>query len=225
MAPVVQGGTNYSLGGATISPDNYLNVDPYASGFAMVDRFLADKGSADPRAIYIVWLGGNDIDPPDAFTEWNFEQLVTMIRRLHAAGARHFLIPNLVDIGKLPVIIGLGDADYARQLSDMTILFNQLVAGLSARFPDAKIHIANVYRLRTLIDRYPKAFGFINTTQPCFTAIALGGNGVVCPQPDQYWFWDPSHPTTKAHRLLSSLFLLELLKAGELTPGDVVRGR
>lgn len=225
IAPVVQGGTNYAIGGATISPDNYLNFEPYASGFAMVERFLAARGTADPRAIYVVWLGGNDIDPPDTFTEWNFEQLVAMVGRLYSAGARRFLVPNLVDVGKLPVIIGLGDPDYARQLSDMTILFNQLVAGLPARFPAARIQIASVYRLRVLIDRYPKAFGFTNTTDPCYTAVALGGDGVVCAHPEKYWFWDPSHPTTRAHKLLSDLFLLELLKAGELNAHDLVGGR
>jgi phospholipase/lecithinase/hemolysin len=221
ISPVVYGGTNYSLVGATISPENYLSFDPYATGFAMVDRFLAGNGSADPRAIYVVWLGGNDIDPPDTFTEWNFEQLAVMVGRLHAAGARNFLIPNVMDIGKLPVIIGLGDPTYAQQLSEMTVLFNQLVAGLPARFPDSKIQIADVYRLRSLIDRYPKVFGFTNTTESCYKAVALGGDGSVCPRPDQYWFWDHAHPTTRGHKLLSSLLVLELLKAGELKASDL----
>lgn len=225
ISPVVYGGTNYSLAGATNSPENYLSFDPYATGFAMVDRFLTSKGSADPRAIYVVWLGTNDIDPPDAFTEWNFEQLAAMVGRLHAAGARNFLIPNLMDVGKLPVIMGLGDPTYAQQLSEMTVLFNQLVAGLQARFPDATIRIADVYRLKTTIDRHPRVFGFTNTTESCYKAVALGGDGSVCPHPDRYWFWDHAHPTTRGHKLLASLFVLELLKAGELRATDLVPGR
>jgi thermolabile hemolysin len=222
--PSEQGGTDFAIGGATISPENYYTFNAYATGFAMVDRFLARHGSADPRALYIVWLGGNDIDPPASFTQWNFEQLATMVGRLYDAGARKFLVPNLPDIGKLPVIINLGDPVYAQQLSDMTVLFNSLVAELPARFPEAKVRVVDVYGLKTMIDRHPRVFGFTNTTEPCYKWAPLG-DGSVCPDPDEYWFWDWSHPTTRGHKVLADLFILELLRAGELRASDLVPAR
>jgi phospholipase/lecithinase/hemolysin len=213
IKPEVNAGTNYAIGGSTISPENYYNVRREMSGFAQVDQFLATYQHAHPNAVYIVWLGVNDIDPPASFTEWNYEQLVTMVGRLHAAGARNFLIPNLVDIGTLPLIISWGDPIYAQQLSDMTMLFNQLLAGLPARFPHADIRIVDVYRFRTTIDRYPRAFGFTNTTDGCYLSY---GDGSICTDPDKHWYWDGSHPSTRAHKLLSNLFALELAKAGWL---------
>jgi phospholipase/lecithinase/hemolysin len=219
ITAVVDGGSNYAIAGSTISPENYYTFDPYATGFAQVDRFLAAHGSADPNAIYVVWLGVNDIDPPAAFTKEQFDQLVVMVGRLHAAGARNFLIPNLPDLGKFPGVIFFFDPVYVQQLSDMTIVFNQLLMGLPAKFPKANIRIADVYRLRTMIDRYPKVFGFTNTTESCYLVFS---DGSVCPNPDKYWFWDGSHATTRGHQLLASLFVVELLKAGQLKGSDLV---
>ena len=209
IRPDVDGGTNYAIAGSTISPENRYNNRPEMSGFAQVDQFLAAYQRAHPQAVYIIWLGGNDIDPPASFTEWNYEQLVIMVGRLHAAGARNFLIPNLFDFGALPVVISFGDPAYAQQLSDMTVLFNQLLAGLPARFPNANIRIVDVYRFRTMIDRYPRAFGFTNTTDGCYLSY---GDGSICTDPDKHWYWDGSHPSTRAHKLLSNLFALELAK-------------
>jgi phospholipase/lecithinase/hemolysin len=215
IRPDVDGGTNYAIAGSTISPENYYTIPghPEITGFAQVDQFLAAHQRAHPQAVYIVWLGGNDIDPPASFTQWNYEQLSILVGRLYAAGARNFLIPNLVDLGKLPLVISWGDPTYAQQLSDMTVLFNQLLAGLPAQFPNANIRIVDVYRFRTMIDRYPRAFGFTNTTDGCYLSY---GDGSICTDPDKHWYWDGSHPSTRAHKLLSNLFALELAKAGWL---------
>lgn len=214
-----EGGTNHAIGGATISPENYYTFNPYATGFAMVDRFLALHGSADPQAVYIVWHGTNDIDPPASFTEWNFEQLVAMVGRLHAAGARKFLVANLFDVGKLPSVVNMGDPSYAQQLSEMTVLYNNLVAGLPARFPAARIGIVDAYGLKAMIDRHPRLFGFTNTTEACYKWAPLG-DGSYCPDVDKHWYFDWAHPTTRGHKLVAGLFLLELLKAGELRRSD-----
>lgn len=217
VAPEVDGGTNYAASAATISPDNYLTVWPDITGFAEVDRYLEDFGSADPAAIYVVWFGGNDIDPPAEYTEWAFTTLVDMLGRLHAAGARNFLIPNMTDIGEWPLLRDFFPPDYAAALSEMTLLWNERLLELEDLFPDATIRISNVYALKEFIDRFPDLFGFTNTTDPCYHRWT---DETVCPNPENYWFWDPSHPTTRAHRVLASLFVLDLWRAGMLKPKD-----
>jgi phospholipase/lecithinase/hemolysin len=221
ILPEVDGGVNYAVVGATISPDNRFTVFPDVTGFAEVERFLASRGGvADPDAIYVVWIGGNDIDPPADYTEHVYLTLVDMIGRLRAAGARTFLVPNQMDIGQLPVVKLFFGEEYAAALTEMTLLWNRLLDDLPAMFPGARIHISDVYRLRVLVDEHPAAFGFTNTTESCFQVFT---DGSVCPNPDQYWFWDGAHPTTRAHKILASLFVLDMLRAGQLRPRDLAR--
>ncbi len=224
ILPAAKGGTNYAIGGATISPENYYNVIPAITGFAQVDQFLADHGGvADPKGIYVVWLGNNDIDPPAEFTEWNFEQLEVMIDRLHDAGARQFLVPNLFDIGALPVITTVvGDPVYAQQLTEMTILWNDLLEGLPARYPDSKVRISDSYGLKKMVDEYPRLFGFTNTTQSCLEMLSWTETGDLCSDLEHYWYIDGAHFNTKGERLVASLFALDLLLAGELKISDLI---
>ena len=217
LLPEVNGGTNYAVGGATISPENRYAYFPDADGFAQVERFLEREGSADPDAIYIVWLGINDLDPPREYVEWIFGTLVDMVGRLHAAGARKFVIPNLTDVGQLPVIQMFFPPEDIEAFSEMTVIWNDLLQGLDEIFPDAQIRISDVYRLKRIIDANPEVFGFTNTTDSCYQIFT---DGSVCSNPDQYWFWDHIHPTSRAHKLLSRLFILDMLLAGELAPAS-----
>ena len=211
--PAVNGGTNYAIAGSTVSPEGIYNARPEMSGYAQVDQYLAAFHRAHPQAVHIVWIGGNDIESPASLTEQAFEQLVTMMGRLHAAGARRFLVPTVDDTGKLPLVISWGDPAYAQQLSDMTVLFNQLLMTLPARLPGADIRIADVYRLKTMIDTYPGLFGFTNTTEGCYKSYA---DGSICSDPNKHWFWDGSHPTTLGHKWIANLFAFEIAGAGWL---------
>lgn len=213
IKPQVSGGTNYAIAGSTVSPEGIYNARPEMSGYAQVDQYLTAFHRAHPQAVHIVWIGGNDIESPASLTEQAFDQLVTLIGRLHAAGAHRFLVPTYDDAGKLPLVISWGDPAYAQQLSDMTVLFNQLLMTLPARFPSADIRIADVFRLKTMIDRYPGAFGFTNTTDGCYKSYA---DGSICSDPNKHWFWDGSHPTTPGHKWIANLFALEIAKAGWL---------
>lgn len=46
-------------------------------------------------------------------------------------------------------------------------------------------------------------------------------DGSLCSDPDGYWFWDYAHPSTRAHRLIASLFALNLVLSGELRIADL----
>jgi outer membrane lipase/esterase len=219
ILPEVAGGTNYAVAGATVSPDHPFQTLPDVTGLAQVERFLEDHGTADPDAIYIVWIGGNDIDAPAEFTEGIYTRLVDMIGRLHAGGARTFLVPNQQDIGKLPAVIFFAGPEYAAMLSEMTRLFNERLEGLAANFPDARIRVSDVYGLKAFIDAHPGVFGVTNSTEECFQSFT---DGSICSNPERYWFWD-SHPTTRAHKILASLFILDLLRSGAIRPAQLVR--
>ena len=53
----------------------------------------------------------------------------------------------------------------------------------------------------------PAAYGFTNVEDECYNGPLLGmGDGLrtVCTTPDSYLFWDQTHPTAAAHRLLGA---------------------
>jgi len=143
-----------------------------------------------------------------------------MVGRLHEAGARTFLIPNLMDMGKLPGFVFFAGEEFAALMSEMTVQWNQRLEGLPASFPAARIRISDVHRLVDEIDAHPTAFGFTNTTDACYRRFV---DDMVCPDPDQYWFMDWAHPTTRAHKILASLFILDLLRSGAIRPAQLVR--
>jgi phospholipase/lecithinase/hemolysin len=219
ITPVVSGGNNYAIAAATISPSNPYTFDAADTGYAMVDRFLAKYGSADPEAIYIVWLGTNDLDWPASFTEQNFSNLLVMIGRLYDAGARRFLIPNIYDQDDVPLFVHVFQLSptYLGELTQMAVLWSQLLDTLQSKFPLANIRISDVRKLYLSIHHHPLSFGFTDTADACFhdwTTLA------VCADPDDYLFWDESHPSTHTHKLIASLFALDLLIAGDITLED-----
>ena len=55
----------------------------------------------------------------------------------------------------------------------------------------------------------PEAFGLTNVTDSCVTFGVT--KGAFCKNRDQYFFWDPLHPTSKVHALMAE-FAMEQLR-------------
>jgi outer membrane lipase/esterase len=54
----------------------------------------------------------------------------------------------------------------------------------------------------------PDAFGLTNVTDSC---VAFGvTEGAICKNRDEYFFWDPLHPTKKVHALFAEFALGKL---------------
>ncbi len=67
-----------------------------------LDMYLRDSaGAADPGALYFVWGGGNDYLTKDSPVE-AAQNIGGYVSTLAAAGARHFLVPNLPDLTLTP---------------------------------------------------------------------------------------------------------------------------
>lgn len=202
-APVLGGGTNFAFGGAPTG----LPIPPGSSP-SLVDQlatiyFPATGGFADPNALYVIWGGGNDIragNPTGAAT--NIGQMIT---DLAGAGANHFLIPNLPDIGLTPEAIAAGAA--AQAAATGATLFHN--AGLHAQVVSLRSTLGvsiievDVFGFLNNIISNPGLFGITDTSNPCYTGTTgIGGPGSVCADPDAYVFWDGIHPTANSHELL-----------------------
>ncbi len=107
-APSLLGGNNFAFGGAR-AVDNSAFVpgaDPVPDLGAQVATYGARVGGiADPNALYIINVGGNDIFgiltgnigglPPSVYEAQVAASIAGSVAALNAAGARHFLVTGI----------------------------------------------------------------------------------------------------------------------------------
>jgi outer membrane lipase/esterase len=205
ISPSYPGGNNYAWGGAVTGPGGGV-LPPYAL-LDQRDFFLEDHdGVADPDALYVIWGGGNDVLDEDSANAP--ENLAAIISSLAAAGAVNFLVPNLPNIGLVPLSLQDGSSAVKEQLTlDFNAELAQIIDELSATLP-VNIVTLDVFGIFNDILESPGDWGYTNWTDPCYEGpLGIGGPGEVCDDPDAWVFWDGIHPTAHSHQLLADAAL------------------
>lgn len=224
---------NYAIGGAGVSEaadDDVLftfknELDSY---------FLSHKNKADPRDLYIVWIGSNNYlampENQDASTKDVIQGIEHGLERLAKAGAKHLLVVNLPSLGRIP----LAQSDeLQKRLNEFALSHNQALAErldqLKARYPKTNFLLFDVHQIIEDIVASPLEYGFHNIDQTCYeslmsepefspqlalrlaTRLQLKQNDDGC---NGFLFFDPLHPTTVAHKLLAEKARAFLRQAG-----------
>ena len=208
--------TNYAFGGAHASAGAGSGSPDLG---AQVGMYFADSsGAANPRALYVIWIGANDLrdavaalaTDPSGATSMGIVQaalgsIAQNVGTLWAAGARTFLIPNEPDLSVIPALLAQPPQVQAAA-AQLSAAYNaglaQTLAGLEARLPQTTIVRLDVFTLLHAVIAAPKLYGFTNTTQPCLTFGVVAG--AICADPREYVFWDAIHPTAAVHRVLAN---------------------
>lgn len=236
--PSLAGGTNYAIAGATTGTVNYNSVNPNVPaplrpafdqrGSAwQLQAFAAQAPVFDPAtSLFVVWQFPNDVfyasqtdqlpgtvpgSPGGANLVTNgIQNILATVAALYASGARHFLVPNMPDLGSLPFSIGTAQAP---TLTGITGLFNAgLDFGLDQLTP--ALLGADIMRFDTAaffhgVQANPAAYGFTVGDKACLDAAVPS----VCADPNQYVFWDGVHPTTRGHQVLAEQFRATVVPA------------
>src|ERR1035438_10075061 len=106
------GGTDYAFGGAWVTVPQPIPGGVIPTVPQQVELYLSQHGGkADPNALYIIEGGGNDIlgtttGSPQALGYQIAVGITESEWLLRQAGARHFVIPNLFNVGLLPAAAG-----------------------------------------------------------------------------------------------------------------------
>ncbi len=198
---------NFAVGGST--SNNVLG---------QVNTLLASRRAIPGDALVALWVGANDLFPvlagassAQAALQNAMTNVATAIANLSVRGARHFVVPNLPDLGATPRVAA-GGATAARAARSLCISYNnalaQVLAQLEAQLP---IRIARVdaFALLDQLIQAPGQFELSNVTQP-----ALAPSGVVVAQPNTHLFWDDLHPTYAAHWMVRQAALAALRATG-----------
>lgn len=216
------GGTNFAVGGATTGDKNVSWETDTPTGLqsiaamqhtgmtAQVGEFLAGGPPVDRSStLFLVWGGPNDLvlanltggDPAQAAVG-AISNLAAIVETLALEGGRTFIVPNMVDLGVTPEFQGSGLEAALRLLSQefnagLALAMTALEESLNAAGLPVDIRLFDTFAAFDNVLANPAAFGFTNTTDQCIENLdaLLAG----CPG---YLFFDFTHPTAQAHRLL-----------------------
>lgn len=196
---------SYAVAGATTGNENSGNdIEPVFNLPGMqqeVNLYMSNSGSAaDPNALYLLWGGANDYDINDSPVQ-AASNIGGYLNILATAGATHFLVPNLPDLGLTPAAQMDGEVAEAHAFTET---FNTALAGelgsVNAAFPAVTIYQFDTFSLLNDVVQNPAGYGFTNVTDACISSID-------CADPDsRFLYWDDSHPTTEAHAILGAAF-------------------
>jgi phospholipase/lecithinase/hemolysin len=204
--------------------DTTKNISNFESDssvlIANVNNFTAPADAA--TSLFIVWSNNADYvnftgDQPTPWTNpapWNalantsIAHHLTAITTLYNKGARKIIMPNAVDIMRVPFYNAFISTD--RSLArERIIAYNQqfktAMTGAMAGKPGLQIIVPDTFAFFEQVLANPGAFGMINFNDLNAGGIdsgdpALNGAGA------QYVFWDDYHPTAKFQMHLADFF-------------------
>jgi phospholipase/lecithinase/hemolysin len=207
------------LGFAYNSSNNFAESGTETSdALAQVQRFVAPTNVA--QALCVVWSGGNDFihNFTNGINEAFWTNLIARsvgnlsnsVVQLYADGARTIMVPNQVDLSRIPLVLDSGYPTFVfAYLSNKVSQFNaglsSALAAIATTKPDLQLIRPDVYTRFGEVLTSLAANGFTRAdpdalSDPALTDKTFGGPG------KDYVFWDEIHPTTKAHALIAQWF-------------------
>ena len=223
---------DYAYGGAGVSRDDDQEEVLFTLKREIVKYLDDHQGKADPNSLFIVWIGSNNYigSPDDVEGTLSLVNrgITANLKRLADAGAKHFLIVNVPDLGRTPIA---SDDEAKDKLSYFSRRHNELLLNtvneLDELYPEVQwIHFDVCSRLDELFDS-PESFGFSNITETCYDAkidknagnsvlhlastLKLKAKDDIC---EGYLYFDPVHPTEPAHKLMAEKARAVLDEAG-----------
>jgi phospholipase/lecithinase/hemolysin len=212
-APSLGGGDNYAFGGARV----INNGDGTPDLAAQVTSYLVHAGGvADPNALYLINDGGNDVFDillgANQTTRINavVATILAQLSALQSAGALHFLVAGIGDVGAVPQSIAAGPAVQAFGRAVSVAMSNAIFAALPAG-----VFTVDVIALGDAVAANPAAFGLpagINRTTACLSSGSPDPNGP--PTCDGYAFFDGVHPASQLAAVMGSAFVAAVPEPG-----------
>jgi phospholipase/lecithinase/hemolysin len=208
-APSALGGTDYASADAGTALSGYAHNGSPNIG-TQITAYLSTHPAIDGDQLFVIWGGTNDLGPhstPDPAAA--VANLMAEISELASAGAKQFLVPNLMPLGEVPSVRKLGPQAMT-QYDALAVQFNTELAAAEDHLEASlgvKIHQLDVYSLVEQVIGNPVEFGITDVIDQAKSGDE-GDPGVVAPNPDQYLFWDNIHPTETFQRLLGTQAIL-----------------
>lgn len=201
--------SNFAVGGATTGRENVGDTPLLRIGGLQnqIDRFSTLVGSrgANPRALYFVWAGSNDlfnpaVDPTTAVNQ-AAANIRTAVTRLANLGAKNIVVVQNPNLGRVPLSRQTGRLDSLANSTQR--LNNQLRSQLTPleRTLDINVILGDLFPLGEAIAQDPDGFGFVNVVDPFLQGLTPIDPSI---NPNRFFFWDQTHPTARGHALFAN---------------------
>jgi Ca2+-binding RTX toxin-like protein len=201
-----------ALQGDEVVPDLDTQTDAYRT-----------YPAADPNALYIVTIGGNDVRElvPRSDAPTTGEAAAAQLRaiageiaqevgQLFQFGARHVLVTGIPDIGLLPYYTGSSNEAALRGLaSDYSQSLDELVTaalGALVLAAGSSLHQFSLLDFGEKLIATPAAYNLTNLTQ----ARTIVQGGALDPVGSGFLFFDDVHPSAQVHALAAADMLASL---------------
>ncbi len=206
--PSLAGGTDYAFAGAETHSASGLSTEGTPNLDTQIGLYLqAHPTGFTGSQLIVVWGGANDfLNVGQTNPSVPVSNLAQEITAISQAGGKYFLVPNLPPLGEIPAIKSQGPAAEAA----FNALSGQFDSQLAAKEQSLEatlgitIYPVDVSGAVQAILANPASFGFTDVTDQAKSG-GVGTPGSVVPNPDQYLFWDPIHPTAHAHQLIGDV--------------------
>lgn len=217
---------NFAVGGATTGTSGALDAVGVFTGMqsqvGWYQSTLSSLGqSADSDALFVVWGGANDLRRGDTSSpaavlnliDTTVDNLGGIVETLYGMGARHFLLPNMPDLGRTPEAYAAEaqTPGASAAISFVSGLFNSALAAEYARidnlYADIDLRYVDTMASQLAVIADPLAYGLTNVTDGCFVAPSDGNPASYCGTPSTYLYFDNIHPSDTVHGVLGAQML------------------
>lgn len=212
-------GTNFAVAGARAAGNNPIDLN------TQVGAFLANQGGSAPvDALYILFIGGNDIRDMRNATDLRAgysilekaeQNISNNLSLLIASGAKHIMVVNSPDISKLPETQALAanNPSLIQRASLFTQAYNK---SLAETVTDIEKHTGVDIVLFDMLTLFNKivddnhAFLFTNAKNACYSSVGFVYYPICdASQLDAFIYFDEIHPTRRVHeRIGRAMFAL-----------------
>lgn len=205
------------------------NAFQNTSAYSQLQTFLSPAKTFQPdKTLFVFWMGANDglywlntqtaagigsipgtitgglPSPGKTASEMlanNLNNIETGVQTLINNGASKILVPNLLDFSKSPLYNS--NPTMAALIRQLVIGFNTGLAaklnGLKGANPQVDLMAFDTFGLFNTISSQPANYGLTDISNRCVVDFVQ----VPACNPDQWFFWDATHPTTKGHGLIA----------------------
>jgi hypothetical protein len=199
-----------------------------------VNRYASHATTSN--ALFAVWAGpvdfywhlgqgvfGVPLDSPTNDAVWNsviaqgVNNLSNIVVRLYGRGARSFLVPNVDDVSRQPVVITWLSQEIRSGVQQRVKQFNaalsQALNSLDQAYPDLRIVSPDAFGLFSDFIENPPKYSMTISYPAAMQDPNLSNQSFTGPGAD-YVFWDQyGHPTTKGHSFICANFMNALTNA------------
>lgn len=188
------------------------NADTFDAAYNVVN-----DGNQDPTYLLNEFIGDNTVSQTYQFQ---------IISNLYAKGVRTLILPNAVDISKIPAyntgnipgVLQAGCVNYNVQFSNTISYFRN-----SADYPGLTIYTPDFFTLLNNVLTNAAYYGLTNALSGGLSIDALSdlNPGTLNGPGTNYIFWDPKDPTAKLHAVIADeaqKLLPQTARISKITP-------